>query len=384
MKTAVKALSCNNILNACKSFWRSETVFCIAAAAALLSACRIHPSLNYFKYVNFGVLEMLFCLMAAAAGWQKIGIFNNIAIFLNHNIKKRLWTSYLLTAACFVSALLITNDVALIIFVPFTIKVLGTERQKELILTVVMETVASNLGSMLAPIGNPQNLFIFSFYKMDAGDFMSFMLPWWIVSFILISLTYLASSFMFAKESAEESQSDYLNIPAGGLLLYSAVFVFCLLAIAKVISAECCFVMTLACLLVKDRSALKKIDYVLLLTFVCFFVFVGNLSAMADVRMLISRILNGHELIVGALTSQIISNVPAAVMLANFTAESKDLLLGVNLGGLGTLVGSLASLISSKLYSKSQNSRSGMYLLIFSLINFVFLLVLLSAAEIML
>jgi len=384
MKTALKALHFHNILDACKSFWRSETVFCIAALAALLTACIIHPSLNYVKYVNFGVLEMLFCLMAAAVGWQKIGIFNNIAIFLNHNIKKRLWTSYLLTAACFVSALLITNDVALIIFVPFTIKVLGTERQRELILTVVMETVASNLGSMLAPIGNPQNLFIFSFYKMDAGDFMSFMLPWWIVSFVLISLTYLAASFVFAKGTETEAEEAYLNIPAGGLLLYGAIFILCLLAIAKIISAECCFILTLLCLLFKDRSALKRIDYVLLLTFVCFFVFVGNLSAMADVRGLISKILQGHELLVGALTSQIISNVPAAVMLSNFTAESKDLLLGVNLGGLGTLVGSLASLISFKLYSKSQNARAGMYLVIFSLINFVFLIVLLSAAELML
>lgn len=356
-----------------KIFIKNETVLVIAAILTIISMFFVFPGMGYLEYINFPVLGILFCLMAVVAGFQKIGVFDLLSSMVLSRTRDGKKIGIILVGLCFFTAMLITNDVALITFVPFTIGILGQDDDK-LIFVIVMETIGANLGSMLTPIGNPQNLFLYSYYGLSIFKFLSIMLLPCILSLILITITMCCR-----KESSLNLNpgKNIVSIDRGQLLMYSGMFVICLLTVLHIINYIVCFVIISLLLFINDKSIFRKIDYMLLLTFICFFIFVGNMSSLESVKYYVGKALAGREMLASSIISQCISNVPAAIMLAPFTDNAAKLLTGVNIGGLGTPIASMASLISYKYYGMKENSRKGKYMIVFSMYNFIFLIILL-------
>ena len=358
---------------AIRSFVRREPVLLIAALAAMVSCFFVPPDAEYLGYLDLRTLSLLYCLMTVVAGLRQAGLFAHLAHSLCQRTSSLRALALLLVLLCFFSSMLITNDVALLTFVPFAVVVLGmADRKKELIHIVVLQTVAANLGSMLTPVGNPQNLFLYSYYDLSIGDFLRVTLPVWLLSLLLISVSCL----LFDRSRMEFFLGEEPGIDRRGLILYLALFVLCLTVVLRLLSWPVMLAALLAVLLIFDRRILLKADFMLLLTFVAFFIFSGNLARIDAVSALLRRLLAGREYPVTLLTSQIISNVPAALLLSGFTDQSRALLLGVNIGGLGTPIASLASLISMKLYSHSDHAHTGRYLLEFTAVNLILLLIL--------
>lgn len=345
----------------------------VAAAAALVSMLLTPPSGAYLGYVDTTVLIQLFCLMAVVAGLEQSGVLDGLASMLLRHAGTTGRLTAALTLLCFFAAMLMTNDVALLTFVPLTLFLIPGERESLRIWTVVLETVAANLGSLATPVGNPQNLFLYNHYGLDAPSFFRVMLPLTVVSLLAVVLLCL---FTPGRRETVKADITVRPLQRRGAVQYGVLFLLCLLTVFHVIPVLACLAVVAGVLLVTDRPLLKKVDWLLLATFVCFFVFVGNLSAVPAISAFLSRILTGRELLVGALTSQVISNVPAAVLLAPFTDHAAGLLLGTNIGGLGTPVASLASLISYRLYCAAPAPRRGRYLAVFSAVNFALLILL--------
>ena len=363
-----------------RSFIRREPVLIIAALAALLSCFFVPPDAEYGRYLDLRTLALLYCLMTVVAGLRQAGLFTHLAHMLCLKAGSVRAMGLLLVLMSFFSAMLITNDVALLTFVPFAVVVLGmAERKRELIHIVVLQTVAANLGSMLTPVGNPQNLYLFSRYDLSIADFFRMTFPIWALSLLLIVLCCL----LLPGEHLAVFIGEEPGMDRRALALYLALFTVCLLVVLRLIGWPLMLLIVLAVLLVLDRRTLGKADFVLLLTFVAFFVFAGNLARMEAVDRLLRRLLTGREYLTALLASQVISNVPAALLLSGFTDQARALLLGVNIGGLGTPIASLASLISLKLYSHADEAHTGRYLLEFTLVNLL-LLLLLSAAQLVL
>ncbi|MCM1131988.1 MAG: SLC13 family permease [Ruminococcus flavefaciens] len=355
-------------------FFKAQPVLVIAFAAALITVFIIPPDAQYSGYINSTVLIQLFCLMASVGGFRSIGVFENVAGFVMKKAGNIRRLGFIFMLVCFFSSMFVTNDVALLTFVPLTLMVYNKiSDEKSRIVTVVLETAAANLGSMITPFGNPQNLYIYDMYKLSVGDFFRTMLPTGIAS--LVMLTMLCFLLPTTECRAETSGKKEVHKIYFGI--YTALFVLCLLTVFRIVPPAICLLATFVFVPMKQ---LEKVDYCLLATFVCFFVFVGNIARIETVSGFFSEILNGREVIVSALLSQVISNVPASVMLSGFTDNGKALLLGVNLGGLGTVIASLASLISFQFYRNSEDAKSGKYMLVFSAVNFGMLAVLLALA----
>lgn len=356
-------------MKAAVSFIKKELVLVISALLALLSMLLTPPGKAYLGYIDFAVLAVLFCLMAVVAGLSKAGLFDFLSIKILQKSKSTKGIAFVLVFACFFSAMLVTNDVALITFVPLAIAVLHSTSQKQTVFVIVMQTVAANLGSMLTPIGNPQNLYIYSYYKLNITQFLQAVAPVCAFSLVLIS----AVLFMFKGSAIAVRCEEGVRVNKKQLIIYFALFLLCALTVLHLISYAACFIITVLVIAAADYKIFKRIDYALLLTFVAFFVFVGNVSAVPQIKQLLQQLISGSELAWGIAASQIISNVPAAIMLSGFTQNAKDLLLGVNIGGLGTIIASLASLISYKLYAKSTGARPMLFLGVFTVINLGFL-----------
>lgn len=353
-------------------FLKSEAVLVISLLLAVVSAFIVVPNTGYIDYIDFRTLALLFCLMAAMEGFKRLGVFSALAEKLLGRVSSSYALCLTLCLLCFFSSMIITNDVALITFVPFTIIVLKlVGRMDKLIFIVSLETVAANLGSMLTPIGNPQNLYLFSNYNMSAGDFVSAVLPYAVLSLVLVIL----SSLFVGKESVEMCDvPDEVSEKNPKLFgLYGVVFILSLLSVFRVLHFVVLLVITLLLIIAFDRNILKQVDYSLLGTFVCLFVFVGNLGNIESISAFLHNVVLGNEVIAGVLMSQIFSNVPAAILLSGFTDNAKDLLVGVNLGGLGTLIASMASLISFK-FVQRESVNISKYFAVFTLMNIIFLL----------
>lgn len=358
-------------------FIKREPVLCAAALAALLSMCFVPPSAEYLSYLDFRVLSILFSLMAVVEGAAGLGLFRLLAqrLLLRAGSQKKLIA--VLTMLCFWGSMLITNDVALLTFVPLSLLLLRSAGQRAVIFTVTLQTIAANLGSMLTPVGNPQNLYLYSHYQMDAGSFFALLLPVGGASLLLILAALLfapAGSLTLRSEEAPRAPSPALTVS------YCLLFGFCLLGVFRVVPYEGVLAAVAAGVFVLDRSVYRRLDYGLLATFACFFVFVGNLGNVEAVKAFLASAMEGREVLLSVLLSQGISNVPAALMLSGFTERADALLLGTNVGGLGTLIASLASLISFRLYARSEGGRPGKYLLWFTLANLAFLALLLPLA----
>lgn len=356
-------------------FIKKETVLSIAFVLALCSMFVTPPNAGYLEYIDFSVISLLFCLMAAVQGFSTEGLTDYMSKKLTSRISSSRALAAVLTALCFFLSMLITNDVALITFVPLTL-MLFKGRQELLIRTVVLETAAANLGSMATPVGNPQNLYIYLHYSYSPADFFPVMLPLSGICLILIALSLV----LIPKEKIEQDSQKAEFKPTKCFWVYCGIFAVCLCTVARLLDYRICLAATLIALIISNRKILAKVDYALLGTFVCFFVFVGNISAVPEIQALISAAADGRELLLSCGLSQIISNVPCAIMLSGFTENSDALLRGVNIGGMGTLIASLASLISYKLYVRSDGAKKGRYFLEFTIYNFVFLAILLAAA----
>lgn len=353
---------------------RGDPVLLISMIAALVSAIFIPPSKEYFEYLDLRVICLLLSLMLVVAGLQKAGAFELLTKRLLKMVHNTRTLSMVLVGICFFSSMLITNDVALITFVPLGVMILKkTQKQKLFIPVIVLQTVAANLGSMLTPLGNPQNLYLYSAFNMNVLSFLRIMaLP----SAVSLLLLYAAIFFIKPEHIKPLNDAHSTTVGAGQILPWVIFFIICLLAVLRILPYGLALGAVIAWALLSDRTLLYEADYGLLFTFAFLFVFIGNIKSIPAVSHALSSIVTGREVGIGILLSQIISNVPAAMLLSKFTSNFSGLLIGVNLGGLGTLIASMASVISYKQYGATDGAQTGKYLAVFTAVNLLFLLVL--------
>lgn len=370
-------MKANNIIE----FIKKEIVLIISLILALVTMVIVPPTRAYIDYIDFRTLAILFSLMVIMAGLQRLFVFRQIGELLISKVSTTRAISIVLILLCFVFSMFITNDVALLTFVPFTIVVLNMAKKNDcLIEIIVLETVAANLGSMMMPMGNPQNLYLYSLTSLSFLKFIVLMLPYGLLSLILI---LLLNHFIVKPEAVAASEvGDYTRSrrEKTTLLIYICLFIISLLVVARIIDYRIGFIIVLATVLIIDRNILLKVDYSLLFTFIFLFIFIGNLKHIDAVSTGLSAIVGGHEIITAVVASQVISNVPAAILLSGFTDNIRGLIIGTNLGGLGTLIASMASLISFKQYGFVEAADKGRYIKVFTVINLGLLIILMAAA----
>lgn len=371
---------------------KKEVVLCIAIILAVLSMFIIRPDSQYLSYIDFRTLAILFCLMTIVAGFKELGFFDLLAEKLLAAAGNLRATILVLVFLCFFLSMVITNDVALITFVPFTITVLhkmGEEvRQKWLFQVVVMQTIAANLGSMFTPIGNPQNLYLFGLSDFTTLDFLKFMFPYMGVSFLLlVGWICLATCGKkergIAGETTEHTPAVSCENRIEKTIVYSLLLLLSLLTVGRILPYWIAFVCVLLYTLLRNHALLRKVDYSLLGTFTALFIFIGNLGRIQAFHDFLIKIITGREVITAVIASQVMSNVPAAILLSGFTENVRGLIVGTNLGGLGTLIASMASLISFKCVAEEAGREKGRYLWLFTVVNLVFLAVLLGTAGVL-
>lgn len=351
-----------------------DPILTVAFVAAAVSAVFIQPSRAYADYIDGYVLSLLMSMMLVVAGFQKVGVFDFIVYKLLMYVKDTRTLAFVLVGICFFSSMLVTNDVALITFVPLSILLLTqTQNQKLLIPIIVMQTIAANLGSMFTPLGNPQNLYLFSISNMTILTFLKIMFLPTLVSLILITV----SIFFIKPERIKPLKGSGVKLTRNmESSFWIVMFILCLLAVLKILPYLWVLAIILLGVVRIDRKLLLDVDYGLLITFVCLFVLIGNLKTIPQVSTALASVVNGQEITTGILLSQVISNVPAAILLSKFTMHYSGLLIGVNLGGLGTLIASMASVISFKFYASTEGAKTGKYLMIFTIVNVIFLAIL--------
>ena len=356
-------------------FIKKDTVLAIALLLAVVSAFFVKPGVEYFSYIDYRVLVLLFALMLVVGGVKSLGIFRLIGEKLCSNVKSFRGLMIVLVCLCFFGSMLITNDVALITFVPFTISVfVMIACEDKLIPVIVIETIAANLGSMLTPIGNPQNLLLFSAGEMTVSEFVLHMLPITIVSFVLILVCILLlKNQKISIEIKEEVKESVIRKKE--FWIYVVLFFVCMGNVFHLYSYWIVGIVVSLTVFVINKKLFAEVDYSLLFTFAGFFVFIGNMKHMDVINQWILDIITGNEMILGMLASQVISNVPAAMLLSGFTNDYKELLYGVNIGGLGTLIASMASLISYRFYGKAYPERKNRYFIQFTIYNVILLFV---------
>lgn len=371
-------------MNKIIEFIKKQVILVVAWVLAVISTIIIKPSAKQIlDAIDWRSLSILWVLMAVVQCFAINGMFRKISVKIVGSVKK-VWQLVLsLVVMCFMFSMVITNDVALITFVPLTILILETAGlNRIMIVTVVLETLAANLGSMLTPIGNPQNLYLYNLMGCGVGEFVKIMLPYSVVSLILLVLSIVfvkgrKNDVKMAGLANDDSSAEAgVSCSKGKLILFCVLGVLALLTVFNAIPFYITLGIVLAVLIFAERKAIKQIDYILLLTFIGFFIFTGNLSHNQQISSFLSSLVAGKEVVTGALVSQVISNVPCALLLSGFASSLKDLTIGVNLGGLGTLIASMASLISYKLYTQQKDAKTGKYVAVFTLFNAAYLVIL--------
>lgn len=372
------------------SFAKKETVLFAAVLLAFGSMVCVPPDMQYLSYIDYRVLALLFCLMTVMEGFKSTGFFAAVAGKLLEKVKTFRQLYLVLVFLCFFTSMWITNDVALLTFVPFTVLVLRmTGLEQEMIPVIVLQTIAANLGSMTTPVGNPQNLYLYSISGMGIGAFLQIMGPLTLISAGLIFLICLIHKDFPIRQGMLGKEIVGVR-KAGENQVLAVLFFISLLSVFRILSWQLLLLIVLvSCIGIKafckEKYLPLEADFGLLLTFVAFFIFIGNMGRICAVREVLSQVLNGRELLISFLCSQMISNVPAAILLSGFTQEYRGLLQGVNIGGLGTLIASLASLISYKFFAAESEQTPaagtrGRYMLTFTIWNVGMALVLLAAA----
>ena len=364
----------------CVEFIKKETILCIAVLLAIISSCFVMPDEKYLSYIDVRTIVILFCLMAVVAGFRKLGVFGAIAKKLLEKVNGGYKLVVILVMLCFFFSMIITNDVALITFVPLGIQVLGMmgeeAKEKMLIPVVVLQTIAANLGSMLTPIGNPQNLYLYARSGMSGGEFLQLMFPYTALSLVLL-LAWCWGSGRKLKQTKVCVQREEVGANYKELAGWALMFFLCVLTVAGIIPYMVVLVLVVAGVLILDKRILGRVDYALLGTFVAFFVFIGNMGRIPEFSQALESVIEGNEVITAVVTSQVISNVPAALLLSGFTDNISGLIVGTNLGGLGTLIASMASLISFRYIGAEGKGKKLPYLGYFTAGNLLFLIILL-------
>ena len=351
-------------------FARANAVMLIAAVCALVTAFIVPPDAEYLEYFDFKTLTCLFCVLAVVCALRNIRFFYTLAKAIVRRFRTARLAILALVYVTFIGSMLIANDMALLTFLPLGYFVLHTTgKEKYMAFTFIMQNIAANLGGMLTPFGNPQNLYLYSKYNIPDLEFMSIMLPPFLLSVTLITVCCLV--FVRSEPLVIEERAAALPIPR--VTIYLVLFALAILIVFRGIPYWIGLIVIPIALLFLDRQALLQVDYGLLLTFVFFFIFSGNMARIGAVRDFFSSLLEINTLVFSALSCQFISNVPSAILLSQFTENYRHLLLGVNIGGVGTLISSLASLITFKEYTHHDPKHTVRYVVKFTLFNFAFL-----------
>ncbi len=360
------------ICRRCQHFIKKNIVMLIACVAALITSFIVPVDRTYIGYFDFKTLTCLFCVLAVVCAMKNIHIFYLLARKLVQYFKTVRMSILAIVYITFIGSMLIANDMALLTFLPLGYMVLKTTgKEKYMAFTFIMQNIAANLGGMLTPFGNPQNLFLYTKFEIPNLEFMSIMAPPFIVSVILITVCCL-----FVKSEPLELDDVVIDLDPKRTILYVILFILAIVIVFRGIPYWIGLVVIPVVLFFVDKKALKKVDYPLLFTFVFFFIFSGNMARIEPIRNFFSMLLEKNTLIFSILSCQCISNVPSAILLSQFTENYKDLLIGVNIGGAGTLIASLASLITFREYIKHNPKKVGYYIGLFSLFNFGFLAIL--------
>ena len=355
------------------SFIRKNAVMVIALCAALVTSFIIPPDGEYVGYFDYKTLACLFCVLAVVCALKNISFFYILARRVVQVFKTTRMSILGLVYITFIGSMLIANDMALLTFLPLGYFVLTTTgKEKYMAFTFIMQNIAANLGGMLTPFGNPQNLYLYSTFEIPNLEFIRIMFPPFALSVVLITLCCI----VFVKNEELSLPDEKVKLNPKRTVLYLLLFALSIAIVFRGIPYWTGLVIIPAVLLFADRKALKMVDYPLLLTFVFFFIFAGNMARVDVVKDFFSMLLEKNTLLVSVLSCQIISNVPSAILLSQFTTNYADLLVGVNIGGVGTLISSLASLITFREYVKHNEGRTGYYIKMFSLYNFGFLIIL--------
>ena len=354
-------------------FCKKNVVMLIALFAALITMIIVPIDKIYLDYFDYKTLSCLFCVLAVVCALKNINFFYMLAHKAVQLFKNAKISVLALVYITFLGSMLIANDMALLTILPLGFLVLTTTgKQKYMVFTFIMQNIAANLGGMLTPFGNPQNLYLYTKFNIPTMEFMGIMTPPFILSVVLITVCCC----IFVKAEPLELEDKKIEMSPARTIIYLVLFALSIIIVFRVIPYWIGLIAVPLVLLFMDRKALAQVDYPLLLTFVFFFIFSGNMARIDVVRNLFSSLLNKSTLLFSVLSCQVISNVPSAILLSQFTSNYTDLLVGVNIGGVGTLISSLASLITFREYVKHNPGKAGKYILQFSLFNFGFLILL--------
>ena len=379
-------ISLRSFVRAIRAFAARETVLVVAFAAALVSCALVPPDAGYAAYVDWHTLALLFCLMAVVAGFRSLGVLDAAGAWLVARARTQRAVAGVLVGLAFFASMAVTNDVALITFVPLALVVLrraGMEGRMCLVATLM--TIAANLGSMFTPVGNPQNLYLFTASGMGVGEFLQLMGPYTAASAAMLALA-CALCFRGGEvrgAGGDDASAGFSSRSRKRLAVYGVLFACCLAAVLGVLDVRVLLALVLVGVSLSDASLLRRVDWGLLATFAALFVFVGNMGRVPVLHEALSAAVGGNALLAAVGGSQVISNVPAAVLLSGFTDQWQALIVGTNLGGLGTLIASMASLITFKAVMVGRPGIRGRYLLVFTAWNIAFLAVLLALAVVL-
>lgn len=389
------------------TFLRSETILIVATLLAIISCFIVPPDGQYGGYVHVSTISQLVCLMLVVVGFQRIGVFRIIGSSLLHRVHTARGVVLTFIALTFISAMFITNDVALLTFVPFALAVLVMAHMEDkAIIVCALMTVAANTGSMLTPVGNAHNLYFKAFTGMSTGHFLRIMAPYSILAAVL--LVVVTCVVFRGRRIAEfdgmdskgfergvlapdptRHQPDEIKVTGYGAgyggwraIVYTGVFVVCVLTVSDMVPLWVMCAVTFVAMVVCDRGSFRHADWALPLTFIMFFVFIGNMKRVPEFAGIAQAFVGQHPLEVSIISSQIISNVPASLLLSGFCDQWVPLIIGTNIGGMGTLIASMASLITYKNYTRQYPRQKGRYLGVYTAVSVMFLLLMYGLAVI--
>lgn len=356
------------------NFIKSEIVLSIATVFAIITCFFVPIDKQYFGYFDYNTLVCLFCMLAVVAGLKSTNVFELISRKLIGIFHTRRGVIYSLVFGTFFFDMIVANDMSLITFLPLTYIVLhSTKNDKYLAFTFILQTIAANMGGMITPYGNPQNLYLYSYYNIPTMEFLGIL----IIQSITVACLLWISGLFITNEPLKLRKKSKIIVDKDKLYIYSLLFILVILTIFRVIPYLITFFTVIISMVLADRRRFKQIDYALLATFCVFFIFSGNIARIPAIKEVISNIVVKNTLIAGIVSCQFISNVPTAIFLSKFTMNYTELLVSVNIGSLGIIISSLASLITLKEFLKHQPKNFWRYLGLFTLCNTIFLLVLL-------
>ena len=356
------------------NFIKGEVVLCVAIVFAIITCFFVPVDEEYLGYFDYKTLACLFCMLAVVAGLKSTNVFELISRKLIGIFHTRRGVIYALVYGTFFFDMIVANDMSLITFLPLTYIVLhSTKNDKYLAFTFIMQTIAANMGGMITPYGNPQNLYLYSYYNIPTSEFFGILL---VQAITVAVLLYICCAFI-KNEKLKLRKNSKIIINKSKLYIYTILFVLVILTIFRVIPYVLTSAIVIITMLMADKKRFRQVDYALLATFFVFFIFSGNIARIPAIKEMISSIVTKNTLLAGIVSCQFISNVPTAIFLSKFTMNYRELLISVNIGSLGILISSLASLITLKEFLKHQPKNFWKYLGMFTLFNTMFLVVLL-------